>query len=56
MFKHTQTICRQQPTDFLSVFDHFVELAVKGLNKIRMLLKQIWYIEIIHVRWDNIQI
>ena len=30
--KHTQTICRQQPTNFLSVFDHFVKLALKGFN------------------------
>ena len=32
MVKHTQTIRRQQPTNFLSVFDHFVGLALKGLN------------------------
>ena len=31
MVKHTQTIRRQQPTNCLSVFDHFVELALKGL-------------------------
>ena len=34
MDKHTETICRQQPTNCLSVFDHFVELALKGLIKI----------------------
>ena len=27
MIKHTQTIPRQQLTNFLSVFDHFVGLA-----------------------------
>ena len=34
MVKHTQTIRRQQPTNCLSVFDHFVKLASKGLNVI----------------------
>ena len=33
MVKHTQTISRQQQTNCLSVFDHFVALALKGLNK-----------------------
>ena len=32
MVKHTQKIRRQKPTNFLSVFDHFVELALKGLK------------------------
>ena len=32
MFKHTQTICRQQPTNCLSVFAHFVGLALKGFD------------------------
>ena len=31
MVKHTQTTCCQQPTNCLSVFDHFVRLALKGL-------------------------
>ena len=31
--KHTQTILRQQPTNCLSVFEHFVNLALKGLKK-----------------------
>ena len=31
MVKHTQTIRRQQPTNCLSVFGHFVGLALKGL-------------------------
>ena len=31
MVKHTQTICRQI-ADELSVFRHFVGLALKGLN------------------------
>ena len=32
MVKHTQTICRQQPTNCSSVFDNFVGLALKGLT------------------------
>ena len=31
MIKHTQTIRRQTQTNCLSVFDHFVELTLKGL-------------------------
>ena len=31
ILKHTQTIRRQQPKKCLSMFDHFVELALKGL-------------------------
>ena len=31
MVKHTQTIRRFSPTNYLSVFDHFVGLAFKGL-------------------------
>ena len=38
MVKHTQTIRWQQPTSCLSVFDHFVKLALKGLT---VLLKYI---------------
>ena len=32
MVKHTQTIRRQLPTNCLSVFDHFANLALKGLK------------------------
>ena len=32
MVKHTQTIRRQQLTNCLSVFDHFMRLALTGLN------------------------
>ena len=35
MVKYTQTICRQKPTNYLSVFDHFVGLALIGLRNIR---------------------
>ena len=31
MVKHTQTIRRQEPTNCLSVLDHFAGLALKGL-------------------------
>ena len=34
MVKPTQTNLRQQPTNCLSVFDHFVELALKGLKRL----------------------
>ena len=37
MVKHTQTIRRQEPTNLLGVYDHFVGLALKGLKE--MLLK-----------------
>ena len=30
--KHTQAIRRQNPTNRLSVFDHFVRLALKALT------------------------
>ena len=32
MVKHTQTILWLLPTNCLSVFDHFVGLAIKWLN------------------------
>ena len=34
MVKHIQTIYRQQLTNRLSVFDHFMGLALKGLSMI----------------------
>ena len=34
--KHTQTIRRQQSMNCLSVFDHFVNLALKGLKSWRL--------------------
>ena len=33
MVKHRETICRQKLTNVLSLFDHFMELALKGLLK-----------------------
>ena len=38
MVKHTETIRPQKPTNCLSVFDHFVGLALKGLRS-RKLIK-----------------
>ena len=32
MVKHTHTIGRQQPTNCLSVFDHFTGLPLKGVR------------------------
>ena len=39
VLKHTQTIRRKQVTNCLSVFDHFVGVALKGF-KIGALQKQ----------------
>ena len=33
MVKHTKTIRRLLPTTYLSVFDHFVGLALNGLDR-----------------------
>ena len=38
--KHTQTIRRKQPTDCLSVFDHFKGLVLKKLKVVRNFQKQ----------------
>ena len=34
--KHTHTIRRQEPTNCLSVFDHFVGLALEVLTKTKL--------------------
>ena len=39
--KHTEIIPRQKPTNYSSVFEQFVELALKGL--ISMVRCAIWY-------------
>ena len=41
MIKHTQTIRQLLPTNCLSVFDHFVGLALKGLKQCAAHLSQI---------------
>ena len=38
MVEHTQTIRRLLPTNCLSVFDHIVELEIKGLNCLNLVL------------------
>ena len=40
MVKHTQTIRRQQSTDCLSVFDHFVGLSLERLDSTINIVKQ----------------
>ena len=40
MVKQTQAIYRQQPTNRLNVFDHFVKLALKGLIIFQIIPKQ----------------
>ena len=44
MVKHTQTIRLQQPTNCLSVFDHFVGLA----------LKELIFMKIYQKNWDKV--
>ena len=44
MTKHTQTICRQI-ADELSVFDHFVKLALKGL---KIKVRSAWFLNSFH--------
>ena len=39
MVKHTQTIRRQIADKCLSVLDHFVKLALKGLKKRRKVIE-----------------
>ena len=34
MVRHTQTILRQKPSNGMSVLDHFVGLALKGLRNV----------------------
>ena len=38
MVKHTETIPRQHPANYLSVFDHFVGLALKKLKSFRFVI------------------
>ena len=43
MVKHTQTIRRLLPTNCLSVFDHFVGLALKELKSLQTLTLKQWF-------------
>ena len=40
MAKHTQTIRHKQQRSCLSVFDHFLGVALKGLGQMSKLLRQ----------------
>ena len=40
MVKHTQTIRRQQLTNYISVLDHFVGLPLKGLITILAIISK----------------
>ena len=40
MAKHTQTIRHKQQRNCLSVFDHFLGVALKGLGQMSKLLRQ----------------
>ena len=48
--KHTQTTCRQKPKTCLSVFDHFVGLALKELV-FRLYFNISWYANL--DMWQN---
>ena len=50
MVKHTQTICRLLPTNCLSVFDHFMGLA---LNELNANANDNFYVQIIGAFRDN---
>ena len=51
MVKHTQTIRRQQPTNCLSVSDHFVGLVLKGLTIILIIT---FIVSFILQKWINL--
>ena len=51
MVKYTQTICRLLPTNCLSVFDHFMWFALKGLNLSEMFLIKSIFSVIAQVYW-----
>ena len=49
MIKQTQTIRWQQPTNCLSVFEHFVKLALKGLTRTGGLNKTSLYTSVVTI-------
>ena len=55
MVKRTQAIRREEPTNWLSVFDRFVRLALKGLNDFHNLLDQSEYLAKLrfHCGWNE---
>ena len=46
MVKQNQTIRRNLPPNCLSVFDHFVELALKGLSIIELSFDELKFREV----------
>ena len=50
MVKHTQKICRQRPSNCLSVFDHFLGLALSGLNYVKGTLPK--HRHILRILWS----
>ena len=48
MVKHTQTMHRQQPTNCLSVLDHFVGLVLKGLINVSSQLTELFNLSFSH--------
>ena len=52
MVKHTQTIRQQIETNCLSVFDHFVELALKGLSETHS-IAELLKIHHLHIEHDK---
>ena len=42
--KYAQTICRMLPTNCLSVFDHFMGLALKGFKLFPLSIKHMSFI------------
>ena len=54
MDKHIQTICRLLPTNYLSVFDHFVRLALKGLTSSKKQAAKRGFLIILFLNWDSL--
>ena len=54
MVKHTQTIRRQKTTNYLSVFDHFLGFALKGLSRIELDFRKIF--KIVALFWKSLVI
>ena len=50
MVKHTQSICWQQPTNCLNVFDHFVGLALKWLIHFLFAQKNSFLVVILQIK------
>ena len=48
-FSNIQTIRRQQPTNYMSVFDHFVGLALKGLRDEVSITRHAIHLEVIYL-------